>query len=406
MPAQISRPIRSLGVLTGGGDVPGLNAAIKALVYRAETMGISVTGLRAGWEGITLLDRSRNREDLIFRSEEPETWKGGYLMPLTRLNTRDIERLGGTILQSTRTNPARIRVKDLPAHLQSYGAGHNPDDRVDLTNEVLANIDFLNLDGLVVIGGDDTLSYGAKLIEKGIPVWGIPKTMDNDVPGTDYCIGFQTAISRAAEFINRIRSTASSHSQTILFRLFGRDAGFTALETAVVTWADRLVIPEVPANIDKLADLIANDRRNPQNYSTVVLSEGANLGVPVPEVGLPDAYGHRKKANVAEFLADELTVRMPGVRFIPIDLTYFLRSGEPEVYDKHIAIFYANLILSLVEKGTYGVMAGYRSGQFIATDIPGKNLPARRVNPADYHSVRYRPRFESIVGPYVPQQTS
>lgn len=405
MPGQLSSPIRSLGVLTGGGDVPGLNAAIKALVYRAETMGIRVTGLRCGWEGITLLDRSRKRDALIFRAEDPETWRGGYLMPLNRLNTRTIDRQGGTTLQSSRTNPARMRVRDLPSHLQSYGEGHGPDDRVDLTEEVLANMRFLELDGLVVIGGDDTLSYGAVLAEKGVPVWGIPKTMDNDVPGTDYCIGFQTAISRAAEFISRIRSTAGSHSQTVLFRIFGRDAGFTALETAIATWADRLIIPEVAVNIDRLAELIANDRHNPHNYSTVLLSEGANLGVPVPEVGSPDAYGHRKKENVAEFLADQLSTRLSGVRFLPIDLTYFLRSGEPEVYDKHMAIFYANLIMSMVEKGTHGVMAGHRDGRYIATDIPGKNLVARRVNPEDYHSTRYRPRFEHISGPYLPQIT-
>jgi len=403
MTGQLSSPIRTLGVLTGGGDVPGLNTAIKALVYRAETMGIRVTGLRAGWEGITFIDRARNYDDLIFHPEEPSTWQSDYLMPLTRLNCRSIDREGGTILQSTRTNPARMRVADLPAHLLAHGVGHSPDERVDLTDEVLANLSFLKLDGLVVIGGDDTLSYGATLAAKGVPVWGIPKTMDNDVPGTDYCIGFQTAISRAAEFINRIRSTAGSHSETVLFRMFGRDAGFTAFETAAVAWVDRLLIPEVPANIDTLANLIVKDRLNPQNYSTVVLSEGANLGVPVPEVGLPDAYGHRKKANVAEFLADELTKRLPAVRFLPIDLTYFLRSGEPEVYDKHMAIYYANLIMSQVETGTHGCMAAHRDGAFIATDIPGKNLHARRVDPADYHSTRYRPRFESITGPYKPQ---
>src|SRR5437660_9108866 len=238
-------------------------------------------------------------------------------MPLTRLNTRAIDREGGTILQSTRTNPARIRVGDLPPHLAAHGAGHRPDDRVDLTNEVLANLEFLGLDGLVVIGGDDTLSYGAILGARGVSIWGIPKTMDNDVPGTDYCIGFQTAISRAAEFINRMRSVAGSHRHTVLFRMFGRDAGFTALETAIVTWADRLIIPEVPVNIDRLAELIVQDRRNPHNYSTVVMSEGANLGIPVPEVGPADAYGHRKKANVAEFLADQLSERLPGVRFLP-----------------------------------------------------------------------------------------
>src|SRR5579884_2032297 len=403
MPEQVSRPIRSLGVLTGGGDVPGLNAAIKALVYRAEPLGIRVVGLRAGWEGITLLDRSRGEEGLIFRQTDPDTWQSGYLMPLNRLNTRNIERQGGTILQSTRTNPARMKVGDLPPYLASYGQGHQPDDRVDLTSEVLANMEFLHLDGLVVIGGDDTLSYASVLSSKGVPVWGIPKTMDNDVPGTDYCIGFQTAISRATEFINNIRSTAGSHSETILFRMFGRDAGFTALETAVVTWADRVLIPEVAVDVDRLAELIVEDRQNPRNYSTVVLSEGANLGMPVPEVGPPDAYGHRKKVNVAEYLAEQLSHRLPGIRFLPIDLTYFLRSGEPEVYDKHMAIYYANLIMSQVEAGQHGVMAAYRSGAFIVTDIPGKNYPARRVDPADYHPTRYRPRFERITGPYLPQ---
>ncbi len=403
MPGHVSSPIRSLGVLTGGGDVPGLNVAIKALVYRAETMGIRVMGLRAGWEGITFLDRASKQDTLIFREEDSTTWKNGYLMPLTRLNTRNIDRQGGTILQSSRTNPANTKVSELPAHLQSYGIGRRSDERVDLTKEVIANLEFLGLDGLVVIGGDDTLSYGSKLDAAGIPVWGIPKTMDNDVPGTEYCIGFQTAISRAAEFINRIRSTAGSHRQTVLFRMFGRDAGFTALETAAVTWADRLVIPEVPINIDRLADLVIQDRKNPDNYSMVILSEGANLGVPVPTVGEADAYGHKKKANVAEFLGDELTMRIPGVRFLPIDLTYFLRSGEPEVYDKHMAIYYANLIMSTVGDGTHGVMAAYRAGEVISTDIPGKDISARRVDPADYHGTRYRPRFERISGPYRPQ---
>ncbi len=403
MPAKIQKPIRSIGVLTGGGDVPGLNAAIKALAYRAETMGIHLMGLRQGWKGITYLNRSHSLESQIYNFEVPITWQEGYLMPLHRLNTRTIDRQGGTVLQSSRTNPAKVKVSELPAHLKSYAEGRSPDDHVDLTAEVIANMDFLKLDGLVVIGGDDTLSFGSVLTNQGVPVWGIPKTMDNDVPGTDYCIGFQTAINRAAEFISRIRSTAGSHSETILFRLFGRDAGFTAFETAVATWADRLLIPEVAANIDILADLVLEDRQNPHNYSTIVLSEGANFGIPVPEVGESDAYGHRKKANVAEFLADQLTQRLPGIRFLPIDLTYFLRSGEPDVYDKHMAIYYANLVMSLVEAGTHGVMAAHRDGEFIYTDVPGKNLHARRVNPEDYHSTRYRPRFEHISGPYKPQ---
>src|SRR5713226_3337047 len=404
MPGQTLKPIRSLGVLTGGGDVPGLNAAIKALVYRAEPMGIRVVGLREGWKGISYIDRSRSMDSLIFDDDEPSTWQDSYLVPLNRLNTRTIDRQGGTILQSSRTNSARMRVVDLPPHLKSLGVGHAPDDTVDLTDEVLANLNFLELDGLVVIGGDDTLSYGSILSARGVPVWGIPKTMDNDVHGTDYCIGFQTAINRAGEFINRIRSTAGSHSETVLFRMFGRDAGFTALETAVVTWADRCLIPEVPSDIDTLAKLVVKDRRNPRNYSTIVMSEGANLGVPVPEEGAPDAYGHRKKANIAEFLADQLSSHLPGIRFLPIDLTYFLRSGEPEVYDKHMAIYYANVVMNAVEQGMQDVIAAYRDGAFILTDIPGKNWPARRVDPADYHSTRYRPRFGHIAARYRPQE--
>src|SRR5436309_15139763 len=327
MPGKLKSPVRSLGVLTGGGDVPGLNAAIKALAYRAESMGIHIMGLREGWRGITYLNRSHSIESQIFNLEVPITWQEGYLLPLHRLNTRTVDRQAATFLQSSRTNPASVRVSELPPHLESYAEGRAQGDHVDLTAEVLANMDFLKLDGLVVIGGDDTLSYGGILSARGVPVWGIPKTMDNDVPGTDYCIGFQTAINRAAEFINRIRSTAASHSETIVFRLFGRDAGFTALETAIVTWADRLLIPEVPANIERLAELVAEDRqKNPDRYSTIVLSEGANLGMPVPEAGPADAYGHRKKVNVAEFLIDELSKRIPAVRFLAVDLTYFLRS--------------------------------------------------------------------------------
>jgi 6-phosphofructokinase len=186
--------------------------------------------------------------------------------------------------------------------------------------------------------------------------------------------------------------------------MFGRDAGFTALETGIVTWADRLVIPEAPANIDRLAEMVLQDRENPQHYSSIILSEGANLGVPVPEVGPADAYGHRKKVNVAEFLADELTKRVSNVRFLPIDLTYFLRSGEPEVYDKHMAIYYANMVMSAVTTGMYNVMAAYRNGSFIYTDVPGKQYPARRVSLDDYDTERYLPHFDKITGPYQPQR--
>src|SRR5687767_2265060 len=263
MSQRESARVRKLGVLTGGGDVPGLNAAIKAIVYRAEPLGIEVLGLRRGWEGITFLERERGVEDLTFSEERPESWERAYLMPLSRLTTRSIDRAGGTILGSTRTNPANVNAAGLPTHLSHYGNGANRDGRVDLTPHVLENIEFLGLDGLIVIGGDDTLSYGARLRREGVPVWGIPKTMDNDVPGAGYCIGFQTAINRASESIDRIRSTAGSHGDTVLFRLFGRDAGFTALETAIVTWADRVLIPEVACDVGRLAEIVEKDRRKP-----------------------------------------------------------------------------------------------------------------------------------------------
>ena len=399
------KSVRRLGVLTGGGDVPGLNAAIKAITYRAEPIGIEVVGLRRGWEGITFLERERGVAALTFRADEPGSWKGGYLMPLSRLSTRTIDRTGGTILGSTRTNPAKVKVSELPAYLAHFSEGLAPDERVELTANVLRNIEFLGLDGLVVIGGDDTLSFGARLKKEGVPVWGIPKTMDNDVPGAGYCIGFQTAIHRASESIERIRSTAGSHGETVLFRLFGRDAGFTALETGIATWADRVLIPEVACDVERLAELVEGDRRNPSGYSIVVMSEGANLGGAVPEVGPPDAYGHRKKANVAEFLAGELAKKIEGVRFLPVDLTYILRSGEPDVYDKRMAIYYANLVMSLVERGISGVMAAYQGGEFVYTDLPGKDLPARRVNPDDYNAERYRPNFEHVTVQYSPQVT-
>lgn len=399
--------IRTLGVLTGGGDVPGLNAAIKALVYRAEPLGINVVGLRGGWKGISFLNRALGRDRLIFSLNDKSTWADGYLIPLNRLNTTEIDRAGGTILQSTRTNPGRVKVSELPPHLTHLvgrSNGHGPAEYVDLTPEVLANIDFLGLDGLVVIGGDDTLSYAAVLSERGVPVWGVPKTMDNDVPGTEYCIGFQTAINRATEYIDRTRSTASSHGETMIFRLFGRDAGFTAIETAIAAWADRVLIPEVPTDIDHLAELVAQDRcNNPYSYSVVVISEGANLGVPVPEIGPPDPYGHRKKINLGEFLAGELANRLPGVRFLPIDLTYILRSGQPDVYDRRMSIFLANMAMTLVEEGRPAAMAAYRDGHFVYTELPGKQHPPRRVDPADYNLARYRPNFEGVRGAFYPQ---
>jgi len=393
-------PIKRLGILTGGGDVPGLNAAIKALVSRAEYQGVKIIGLRNGWESLTFLNRNLSLNELLFDDRNYETWEHGYVIPLHLENTRTIDRSGGTFLGSTRTHPASMRVATLPDHLRDQFPHQ---ERVDLTAEVLANLAYLQLDGLIVIGGDGTLSYCPRLVQEGFPVWGIPKTMDNDVPGTQYCIGFQTAINRASESITRIRSTAGSHGETVIFRLFGRDAGFTALETSIVSSVDRCLIPEVPADLDCLAEMVVKDRKNPRHYSTIVIAEGANPGMAVPETGEVDAYGHKKRMNSAEFLSKALSNRLP-YRFLPIDLIYMLRSGEPDAYDKHMAIFFANAIMSAVEDGITGVMAGARYGEIIITKIPGKDRPARQVNTDDYNEIRYRPNFEKIKGRYVSQE--
>ncbi len=322
---------KRIGILTGGGDVPGLNAVIKSVTYRASENQIEVFGLRRGWEALTHL----NLDDPASTDR--------YVMRLDRDNTRTIDRRGGTVLHSSRTNPAKM--KKLPEHLagRDFPASESSKGGVatktwDVTGQVLANLSALGIEHLVAIGGDDTLSYAAKLNERGVKIIAIPKTMDNDVRNTEYCIGFSTAISRASDAIQRQRTTIGSHERIGIFRIFGRDAGFTALYTAYAT-SIRCVIPEYKVNIDKLIGLLLEDKRaNPSNYALVVLSEGAEWeGYKVQEYGEPDAYGHRKKASVAESLADEIKRRV-GEETIVSGLTYDLRSGDPDFIDKLVAL--------------------------------------------------------------------
>ena len=297
---------RRIGILTGGGDVPGLNSVIKSVTYRSAAQNIEVIGIRRGWEGLTHL----NLDDAASRAH--------YILPLNRGNTRYIEHLGGTMLHSSRTNPSKM--KALPEHLQ--GTSVPTDGKTwDLSEQVIKNLEKLGIDSLIVIGGDDTLSFAARLDSMGVPVVGVPKTMDNDVQGTEYCIGFSTAITRAIDAIERQRTTVESHERIGVFRVFGRDAGYTALYTAFVT-SIRCVIPEYKVNLEKLIDLLMGDRRaEPNNYALVVLSEGASWeGYEVQHYGQPDAYGHRKKASVGEALAGEITKRT-GAETIASDLT-------------------------------------------------------------------------------------
>src|SRR5579859_2270190 len=311
-------PAKRIGILTGGGDVPGLNSVIKSVVYRAREIDCEVIGIRRGWEGLTHV----NLDDPASRAR--------YILPLNRENTRTIDRTGGTYLHTTRTNPAKM--KKLPPVCagrefpKSESSKKGATSTVyDITSQVLKNIANLKLDYMVAIGGDDTLSYAARLDKEGVPVIAVPKTMDNDVRNTEYCIGFSTAITRALEAIDRQRTTVGSHERIGIFRIFGRDAGYTALYTAYVS-AIRCGIPEYKFDVNNLIDLLIADKKsNPSKYSLVVLSEGAQWeGYEIRQYGEADAFGHRKKANVAEDLSDMIKQRT-GDETIVSDLTYDLR---------------------------------------------------------------------------------
>ncbi|HEU0236850.1 MAG TPA: 6-phosphofructokinase [Candidatus Limnocylindrales bacterium] len=379
---------KRIGILTGGGDVPGLNSVIKSVVYRATEMGYEVLGIRRGWEGLTH----------VRPGPEPDP---DYVRPLDRVNTRTIDRTGGTILHTSRTNPRRMRAEALPPSLDPARASsfEKGDGIYDLTPIVLEHLEQLGVDVLVTIGGDDTLSFSQVLVSAGFPLVAIPKTMDNDVQGTEYCIGFSTAITRAKEAINRQRTTLGSHERIGVFRIFGRDAGFSALYTAYVTSA-RCLIPEAPYDLDRLAEVMAWDHRNnPSRYAVVITAEGAIWqGAQMVDVGEADAFGHRHKANIGEALAGELK-RRTGIEAVASELTYDLRSGEPDSLDAMVAITFANVAMDLVESGETGRMVGIRDGKYAHTTLPDPTLGPRKVDVATMYNVdRFRPRYDGKLG--------
>lgn len=379
---------KRIGVLTGGGDVPGLNTVIKTVTYRAHENDIEVLGLRRGWEALTNL----NVEDPASTSR--------YVMRLDRDNTRTIDRRGGTVLHSSRTNPSKVQ--KLPEHLAGKdvpSADRGGRKTWDLTGQVLANLSALGIEHLIAIGGDDTLSYADKLNAAGVKVIAIPKTMDNDVRNTEYCIGFSTAITRATDAIQRQRTTVGSHERIGVFRMFGRDAGFTALYTAYAA-SLRCVIPEYKVDLDRLIQLLLQDKRdNPSNYALVVLSEGAEWqGYAVQEYGDPDAYGHRKKASVAEALADEIK-RRAGEETIVSDLTYDLRSGDPDFIDKLVALTFGNMAYDAMLEGKSGLMSALVEGRYDLVPIPDAKLGPRKLDVAStYDTERYRPTYANKRG--------
>jgi 6-phosphofructokinase 1 len=373
-----------IGILTGGGDVPGLNSVIKEVVYRGTENRCEIVGIRRGWEGLTHLN-----------PDDPAT-KKRYILPLDRANTRTIDRTGGTMLHSSRTNPTRMKV--LPPFLSPENfTQHN--DRWDLTPHVTKNLEWLKLDYLIAIGGDDTLSYASALDRRGVKVIAIPKTMDNDVRNTEYCIGFSTAITRAMDAIQRQRTTVGSHERIGIFRVFGRDAGYTSLYTAYVT-SIRCCIPEYVVNLDKLIDILMVEKhKTDSNYVLVVLSEGAKWeGYTVQEYGEPDAYGHRKKASIAEALSTEIS-RRTGEESIVSDLTYDLRSGSPDFVDKLIAANFGNIAMDALLAGKSGVMAALVDGAYALAPIPDPALGPRKIDVATmYNTDRYRPNYANKLG--------
>ena len=383
---------KRIGILTGGGDVPGLNSVIKTVVYRGSEIGCEVIGIRRGWEGLTHV----NLQDPASRTR--------YVLPLNRENTRTIDRTGGTYLHSSRTNPSKM--KKLPPVLEGQDFPKSEATKKgvtstvwDVSRAVVKNIEILNLDYLIAIGGDDTLSYAAALDKIGVKVIAIPKTMDNDVRNTEYCIGFSTAITRAMDAIERQRTTVGSHERIGLFRIFGRDAGYTALYTAYVT-STRCCIPEFKVDLQTLIEMLVTDKQgNPSNYSLAILSEGAEWeGYQMKEYGEPDAFGHRKKMSVAEDLSNELKART-GEDTIVSDLTYDLRSGSADFVDRMVASTFAGMALDAISEGRHGEMTAISNGCFSMVGIPDPGLGPRKVDVEGmYNKERYRPRYDHKMG--------
>jgi ATP-dependent phosphofructokinase / diphosphate-dependent phosphofructokinase len=377
-----------IGILTGGGDVPGLNPCIKAVVNRATDNGWEVVGIRRGWAGL-----------LNFNPDDDADAQREWVEPLTKRDVRTIDRYGGTHLHTSRTNPQKVRAKDIPAFLRAaYPFGDKP--TVDCTPHILRALEHLKLDALIPIGGDDTLSFAVRLHKENFPVVAVPKTMDNDVFGTDYCIGFSTAITRSVEAINALRTPAGSHERVAVVELFGRNSGETALIAAYLSDADRALISEVPFDIEKLAQFVMQDRAaNPSNYAVVVISEGASmLGGQVIEYGQEDAYGHKKLGGIGPIVGEALT-RLTGIEVVNQQLAYLMRAGAPDSLDRMVATSYGNLAIQQLEKGHQGLMVALQNGVYTTVNVDTCTQGLKRVDvPELYDSNAYRPHVTHLLG--------
>jgi len=376
-----------LGILTGGGDVPGLNPAIKAVVLEAHKRGWRVTGFRRGWHGPVATDAG-----------DPEANPSAH-MELTPETVRSIDRSGGTILHTSRTNPSRMKASDLPASVQrQYAAAEG--DLVDVTPHVLSVFDAMKIDVLIAIGGDDTLSYAARIHAEGMKVMCIPKTMDNDVFGTDYCIGFSTCVTRSVEMINRLRTAAGSHERFLVVELFGRNCGLTALAAGFLADADRTLIAEVPFDMERTARFMREDRaRNSSNYAVAVVSEGARVaGEGIMEHGEADAYGHRKLGGIGDRLGAGLKA-ITGTNVMVQNLGYLLRSGAPDAVDLIVPKNYGIMAVQLIEEGKSGLMVAIKDGCYVTKPADIHTKGSHRVDvDGMYDAESYRPAITRVEG--------
>jgi 6-phosphofructokinase len=374
-----------IGILTGGGDVPGLNPCLKAVVNRVADGGHEVLGIRRGWAGL-----------LETNPDDAET-VAANVIPLSPTAVRTIDRTGGTVLHTSRTNPGRVKAGGVPVFLADQAVGEGP---YDFTNHAVRVIEHLGLDALIPIGGDDTLSYGLRLHEEGIPVIAIPKTMDNDVHGTDYCIGFSTAVTRGVEFIHALRTSTGSHERIAVVELFGRYSGETSLITAYLAGVDRAVISEVPFDVERLSRLLVADKRaNPSNYAMVTISEGATIaGGEMVLSGTEDAFGHRKLGGIGAATA-ELIGRITGEGIVLQQVAYLMRSGSPDSLDLMVATNYAVMAADLILEGASGRMVALRGGTYTNVPLGVTREGVKRVDVDElYDADGYRPKVRHVAG--------
>ncbi len=374
-----------VAILTGGGDVPGLNPCIKAAVNRVVDAGSEIIGVRRGWGGLVACNPA-----------DPDTLAANT-MPLDTARVRTVDRSGGTFLHTSRTNPGRVKEDEVPDFLAEQFVGDGPHD---LTEHVLSVLDALGVDALLPIGGDDTLSYGLRMHNEGVPVIAIPKTMDNDVHGTDYCIGFSTAVTRGVEFIHNLRTSTGSHERIAVVELFGRYSGETSLITAYLSGVDRALISEVPFEVDRLAEMVMADKAaNPSHYAMITVSEGATVkGGEVHLSGEADAYGHRKLGGIGRTVG-ELLKDATGEGIILQELAYLMRSGRPDSLDLMVATNYAVMAADLALEGSSGRMVALRSGTYTNVPISVTGEGVKRVDVDElYDAANYRPKVRHVGG--------